>query len=43
VPIVEERHMIRSTHLPSRRRFLGALGTGLAATMTGPTLLGASD
>lgn len=35
--------MPRSSHLPSRRRFLGALGTGLAATMTGPTLLAASD
>lgn len=31
------------SNAPSRRQFLGALGTGLAATVAGPTLLHATD
>jgi hypothetical protein len=32
-----------SNHIPSRRDFLHTLGTGLAASVVGPTILGASD
>jgi hypothetical protein len=45
IPKIARSFMSRPSHpsIPTRRQFLGALGTGLAASVAGPTLLHATD